>query len=76
MRKSVPTQQAASERLRVAEPQREFTPHVVSPLTSACPGRIIVTLMNALDKYDLKRGVAALCIGGGEATAIAIERVQ
>jgi acetyl-CoA C-acetyltransferase len=27
-----------------------------------------------LKKYDLKRGVAALCIGGGEATAIAIER--
>ena len=45
MRKSVPTQQAASERLRVAEPQREFTPHVVSPLTSACPGRMSVTLM-------------------------------
>ncbi len=37
--------------------------------------RIIVTLMNALDKYDLKRGIAALCIGGGEATAIAIERL-
>jgi hypothetical protein len=45
MRKSVPTQQAASERLREAEPQREFTPHVVSPRTSACPGRVIVTLM-------------------------------
>jgi acetyl-CoA C-acetyltransferase len=37
--------------------------------------RIIVTLLNALEKYDLKRGVAALCIGGGEATAIAIERI-
>jgi hypothetical protein len=45
MWKSVPTQQAVSERLRVAEPQREFTPHVVSPLTSACPGRMSVTLM-------------------------------
>ena len=31
--------------------------------------------MNALEKYDLKRGVASLCIGGGEATAMAIERV-
>ncbi len=37
--------------------------------------RIIVTLLAALEKYDLKRGVASLCIGGGEATAIAVERV-
>jgi acetyl-CoA C-acetyltransferase len=37
--------------------------------------RIIVTLLNALQRYELKRGVASLCIGGGEATAIAIERV-
>ncbi len=36
--------------------------------------RIIVTLMNALEKYGLKRGVASLCIGGGEATAVAVER--
>ena len=35
-----------------------------------------VTLLNALDKYDLKKGVAALCIGGGEATAMAVERVH
>ena len=35
--------------------------------------RIIVTLMHALKKRGLKRGVAALCIGGGEATAVAIE---
>lgn len=35
--------------------------------------RIIVTLISALQKYGLKRGVASLCIGGGEATAIAIE---
>ncbi len=41
----------------------------------ASGARIIVTLLNALQKYDLKRGVAALCIGGGEATAIAVERV-
>ncbi len=41
----------------------------------ASGARIIVTLINALQKYDLKRGVASLCIGGGEATAIAIERV-
>ncbi len=41
----------------------------------ASGARIVVTLMNALQKYGLKKGVAALCIGGGEATAIAIERV-
>jgi acetyl-CoA C-acetyltransferase len=35
--------------------------------------RIIVTLLHALQQRGLKRGVAALCIGGGEATAIAIE---
>lgn len=37
--------------------------------------RIIVTLLNALEKRGLKRGVAAICIGGGEGTAIAIERI-
>ncbi|MEM7253437.1 MAG: acetyl-CoA C-acyltransferase, partial [Pseudomonadota bacterium] len=41
----------------------------------ASGARIIVTLMNALEKYDMKRGVASLCIGGGEATAVAIERL-
>jgi len=35
--------------------------------------RLIVTLMNALKTRDKKRGVVALCIGGGEATAMAIE---
>jgi acetyl-CoA C-acetyltransferase len=37
--------------------------------------RILVTLMYALKKYGKKRGVAALCIGGGEATAMAIELI-
>lgn len=37
--------------------------------------RIIVTLMYALKQYGKKRGVAALCIGGGEATAVAIELI-
>lgn len=41
----------------------------------ASGARIIVTLLNALTQRGLKRGVASLCIGGGEATAIAIERV-
>jgi acetyl-CoA C-acetyltransferase len=35
--------------------------------------RVLVTLLSALRQYDLKRGVASLCIGGGEATAMAIE---
>jgi len=37
--------------------------------------RVIVTLMYALQRLGKKRGIAALCIGGGEATAIAIELV-
>jgi acetyl-CoA C-acetyltransferase len=40
----------------------------------ATGARIIVTLLHALERLGLSRGVAALCIGGGEATAIAIER--
>ncbi|MEO0772557.1 MAG: acetyl-CoA C-acyltransferase [Pseudomonadota bacterium] len=41
----------------------------------ASGARIMVTLLNALEKRDLKRGIAAICIGGGEGTAIAIERI-
>ncbi len=41
----------------------------------ASGARIIVTLLNALEKRGLRRGVAAICIGGGEGTAIAIERL-
>jgi acetyl-CoA C-acetyltransferase len=41
----------------------------------ASGARIIVTLLGALRKHNRKRGVASLCIGGGEATAMAIERV-
>jgi acetyl-CoA C-acetyltransferase len=39
----------------------------------ASGARILVTLMAALTKHGLKRGVASLCIGGGEATAMAVE---
>jgi len=39
----------------------------------ASGARLIVTLLSALQKNNLRRGVASLCIGGGEATAIAIE---
>ena len=41
----------------------------------ASGARIVVTLLGALRKRGLKKGVAALCIGGGEATALALELV-
>ncbi|HEX2591068.1 MAG TPA: acetyl-CoA C-acetyltransferase, partial [Rhizomicrobium sp.] len=41
----------------------------------ASGARILVTLINALQKRGKKKGVAALCIGGGEATAVAVELV-
>ncbi len=41
----------------------------------ASGARIMATLLAALDNRDLKRGVASLCIGGGEATAVALERL-
>jgi acetyl-CoA C-acetyltransferase len=40
----------------------------------ATGARIIVTLLHALERHGKQRGIASLCIGGGEATAIAIER--
>lgn len=61
-----------------------LSPDVVNIYGGACAlghpigasgARIIVTLLNALERHDLKRGVAAICIGGGEGTAIAIERL-
>jgi acetyl-CoA C-acetyltransferase len=39
----------------------------------ASGARVIVTLVHALRKHRLKRGIASVCIGGGEATAIAVE---
>ncbi|MFA6037997.1 MAG: acetyl-CoA C-acyltransferase [Legionellales bacterium] len=41
----------------------------------ASGARILVTLLSALQQHHLKRGIAALCIGGGEGTAMAIELV-
>lgn len=41
----------------------------------ASGARILVTLLNALEKRGLRRGLAAICIGGGEGTAMVIERV-
>ena len=42
----------------------------------ASGARIMVTLLSALHRHGLKKGVAALCIGGGEANAIAIEIID
>ena len=64
--------------------EMELSPDVVNVYGGACAlghpigasgARILVTLLNALERPDLKRGVAAICIGGGEGTAIAIERM-
>ena len=41
----------------------------------ASGARIMVTLLAAMAQNDLRRGIASLCIGGGEATAIALERM-
>jgi acetyl-CoA C-acetyltransferase len=41
----------------------------------ASGARIIVTLLHEMERRDAKRGVASLCIGGGEGTAVAIERL-
>ena len=41
----------------------------------ASGARIMVTLLAALETHGLKRGMAAICLGGGEATAVAIERI-
>ena len=42
----------------------------------ASGARIVVTLLAAMEKYGFKRGLASLCIGGGEATAMAFERIH
>ncbi|MFO0390095.1 MAG: acetyl-CoA C-acyltransferase [Alphaproteobacteria bacterium] len=41
----------------------------------ASGARILVTLLNAMEKYGKKRGMAGLCIGGGEAVAMAVEKL-
>ena len=41
----------------------------------ASGARVLVTLLNALALHNGKRGIASLCIGGGEAVALAVERV-
>ncbi|MFN4170175.1 MAG: thiolase family protein [Pseudorhodobacter sp.] len=64
--------------------EMRLSPEVVNVHGGACAlghpigasgARIIVTLLHALETRGLRRGVAAICIGGGEGTAVAIERV-
>ena len=40
----------------------------------ASGARILVTLLSAMRERSARRGIAAICIGGGEATAVALER--
>ncbi len=63
----------------------KLDPHRVNVYGGACAqghplgstgARIIVTLMTALTNLGLQRGIASLCVGGGEATAIAIEMTR
>jgi len=42
----------------------------------ATGARILTTLVHALARRQLKRGIASLCIGGGEAVALAVERID
>lgn len=42
----------------------------------ASGARIIVTLLHALERHGLRRGIATICLGGGEATAVALERLE
>ena len=60
-----------------------LSPEIVNVHGGACAlghpvgtsgARIIATLISAMHKYDVQKGIASLCIGGGEATAIAIEK--
>jgi len=42
----------------------------------ASGARIVVTLLHALMQRNLKRGLAAICIGGGEASGMVVEMIQ
>ncbi len=41
----------------------------------ASGARILVTLLHAMESLDKERGIAAICIGGGEASAVIVERI-
>ena len=62
-----------------------LSPEIVNVHGGACAlghpvgtsgARIIATLISAMHKYDVQKGIASLCIGGGEATALALEIVN
>jgi len=40
----------------------------------ASGARVLTTLLAALERYDLRRGLATLCLGGGEAVAMIVDR--
>jgi acetyl-CoA C-acetyltransferase len=41
----------------------------------ASGARILVTLLSAMEQRDARRGIAAICLGGGEAVAVVVERL-
>ena len=41
----------------------------------ASGARILTTLLNAMQEHEVRRGIAAVCLGGGEAVSLAVERV-
>ena len=61
-------------------PHEKVNPHggacALGHPIGASGARVLVTLLAALETHGLKRGIASLCIGGGEATAVAIERMN
>ena len=60
-------------------PHEKLNPHggacALGHPIGASGARILVTLIAALQERGLRRGVAGICIGGGEATAVAVEMV-
>ncbi|MBU2034080.1 MAG: hypothetical protein KKH37_10005, partial [Alphaproteobacteria bacterium] len=67
-------QQPVARIVAMAAHAQEPAKFTVAPI-GASGTHIIVTLLNALKRQGKTRGIASLCIGGGEATAIAVELV-
>ena len=63
----------ARSRAAARQGQSCMAAHARSASIGASGARIVATLLAALKQRGLKRGVASLCIGGGEATALAVE---
>ena len=63
-------------KLDESQGQRQRRRDRPGPSRSAHPGaRVLVTLLHALEQRGLKRGLASLCLGGGNAVAMIVERV-